>query len=156
MTKVILPKKQSDILLWIVENGPSKEYDLAKNKVANSFIAHKAPKILEKKGYLRSIQIGKAKNGYPIRLFIPTFKGILAYCLISRLRGIETPWPVHKEFCTPEWIERNVEETPFCFGKADMTCVLAPPICPHMDCCVDKLWETLKELARTEKENSGE
>jgi len=155
MTKIILPKKQSDILLWIVQNGLSKEYDLDKNKVANSFIAHQAPKALEKKGYLRAIQTGKAKTGRLIRIYVPTFKGMLAYYLISKLRGIEPPRPVHKEFCTPEWIERNIRKSPFCFGKADMTCVLVP-ICPHIDCCVDKLWENLKELTRTEKEDFGE
>ena len=142
--KLPISEKQSLILRWIVEHGPTKEYDLIKNRVVNAFVAYEALRVLEKKGYLRSIETGEVRRG-PVRLYVPTLKGIRAYLLISELKGLIPP--PHKEFRTSGW---GIARNPHCLGKADIICMLMPfPDCFHEKCCIKKLLETLKKEVKS-------
>lgn len=79
MTPLILTEKQFRVLRWLVENKPTTEYEIGRKAGVNSFVAHKAPRILLKKGILRFRYGGKARSGRRIKIFYPTFKGFLAY-----------------------------------------------------------------------------
>ena len=57
----------------------SSEYDIAKNANVNSFIVHRAPRALLKKGLLKFEPKGKARTRRIIRIYYPTFKGFLMY-----------------------------------------------------------------------------